>query len=458
LTISAVDINKLNVCVNLLLFSFTTQSYAIILCGFIILFSSFFDNVILPSFLHSYQGRSSLSTLVNLVSLYLINAVILFLLIFSVLKMNLSANKQISSIIYHIMITGVLASVVLTLLLIVISVLENKSYAVFTYLLIVTYDLVISSALIMILIFKFSYWLKRRKNFYEFLYTLAFSMFLLSLISANIGVFQELGGRPSPVTPIPDPWDRMTTIKPASFEVYRISFLISFGLVWIATSFFLIDYFTNYSKGIGKWKYWTLVILPLIYFISSTDFVTQNFLNELIFQYPSFTNFIFYFLGSTKQVGGFFFALSFIFMAKNIDNTKIKYYLLFTATGIMILFSSIQISAIHILPYPPFGLITLASMPISSYLVLVGLYYSARSVSNDKKILLELRKEIKNKSYSFLRAIGSAEWNENLQITVHRVLNQLKDKEVTDSNLQDEDIRNYVFDVVEELKKQKNLK
>jgi hypothetical protein len=373
------------------------------------------------------------------------------------MRMNLSGNKQRGSIFYNIVVTGVLASVILTFLLIVISVMENKSYALFTYILIVTYDLVISSAIIIILISKFSYWLRRRKNFYEFLYTIAFSMFLLSLISANIGIIQELGGRPSPITPIPDPWDRMTTIKPAFFEVYRISFFISFGLVWIATSFFLKDYFTNYSKGIGKWKYWILVILPLIYFISSTDFVTQSFLNELIFQYPNFTNFIFYFLGSTKQVGGFFFALSFIFMAKNIDNTKIKYYLLFTATGIMILFSSIQISAIHILPYPPFGLITLASLPISSYLVLVGLYYSARSVSNDKKILVELRKEIKNKSYSFLRAIGSAEWNENLENTVHKVLNQFKDIEVPDSNLKDADIRNYVLNVVEELKKQKNI-
>jgi hypothetical protein len=142
-------------------------------------------------------------------------------------------------------------------------------------------------------------------------------------------------------------------------------------------------------------------------------------------------------------------------MAKNIDNFKIKHYLLFAATGIMILFSSIQISTVHILPYPPFGLITLTSLPIASYLILVGLYYSARSVSNDKKILDELRKEIKNKSYSFLRAIGSAEWNENMEITIQKVLNQFKDQEVRDTNLQHEAIRSYVFDVVEELKNTK---
>ena len=82
----------------------------------------------------------------------------------------------------------------------------------------------------------------------------------------------------------------------------------------------------------------------------------------------------------------------------------------------MMLFSSIQISTLHILPYPPFGLITLSILPISSYLVLLGLYYSAKSLSYDKKFLNELKKQIKNESNMFLNAIGSAEWNKNLEI------------------------------------------
>ena len=48
------------------------------------------------------------------------------------------------------------------------------------------------------------------------------------------------------------------------------------------------------------------------------------------------------------------------------------------------------------MPYPPFGSITLSTMPISSYLVLVGIYYSARSISYDKEFLRKLEKRIKN--------------------------------------------------------------
>jgi|GEM_PF-3482667 len=175
-----------------------------------------------------------------------------------------------------------------------------------------------------------------------------------------------------------------------------------------------------------------------------------------ILQYPDFTSVIFYLLGVTKQLGGFFFSLSFIFMSRKVDNVRLKYYLLLTAIGIMILYSSIQISTLHILPYPPFGIITLSLMPISSYLILSGLYYSARSISKDKKFLAELRKQINNESNSFLNSIGSAEWNRTLEITIRDVLKQVGNEgEIdVDFTLEDNDVRSYVFNVIKELKKE----
>ena len=121
----------------------------------------------------------------------------------------------------------------------------------------------------------------------------------------------------------------------------------------------------------------------------------------------------------------------------------------------MILYSSIQISILHILPYPPFGLNTLSVMPIASYLVLTGLYYSAKSVSYDRELLLRLKKQIKNESHSFLNAIGSAEWNRNIESTVHNILEQVEVTEEPDSNLEEDDIRNYISEVINELSKEK---
>lgn len=278
-------------------------------------------------------------------------------------------------------------------------------------------------------------------------------MILITLTSSAMGLTEELVGRPSLVTPTPNPWDNITTRQPMFYDVYRIHSLISFGLFWLATSILLRNYST---KKIGRWKYWILVTLPMIYYIGTIDFLLNNYLNSLIFQFPNLSTTIFYLLGITKQVGGFFFALSFIFMSKDIENIKLKFYLLLTALGIMMLFSSIQISILHILPYPPFGLITLSITPISSYLLLLGLYNSAKSLSYDRKFLLELRRKVKNESNSFLSAIGSAEWNKNLETSINDVLKQIGKEDERDYTLRSDEVRNYVLDVIKELKRDKS--
>lgn len=451
-------INKHGVCLDLLAYSLIVNSYLVPIVGLIIILSSFVDNIILPSFLNSYQSRSSSSTLTYFALLYVGNAVLQFLIVLSIFKMNLfKGQSENSKKFYHVLMIAAVVFVFSSLLSLILQLILHQSYSVFTFIFIVASNLAISSTIVTILLLKLSLWLKSNKNLYVFFYVISFSMLLLSLISSAIGLIQELVARHSPITPIPNPWDRMSTLEPITFDMYRISSMLSFAFIWIATSYFLKNYVSNYSKRTEKWKYWVLATLPLIYYIITSDFVINNVLNLLIFQYPSFSNTIFYLLGSTKQIGGLFFALPLFFMAKNAVNTNLKYYLSLSATGIMILYSSIQISTLNILPYPPFGLVTLSTIPISSYLILIGLYYSAKSVSNDRKLLQRLRKQIKNESISFLSAIGSAEWNKNLELTVHNLSKKVEEsKESTNSNLKEDDIRRYIVDMMDEIKKKKS--
>lgn len=369
--------------------------------------------------------------------------------------MALSVTKSKKSTIYHFLMVAVIVSLACAILNIISQMAENRSYSLSSFIFVIVCVLIISSISISILIVKFSIWLRRGKNLHELLYVIAFSFFLLTLVSAMIGLIQELGTKPSPVTPIPNPWDRMGTLKPIYYDLYRICFFLSFGLVWVATSIFLKNYTTNYSKRIGKWKFWILATLPMVYYLFSFDFIINNLLSAIVYQAPNLSTTVFLFLGSTKQVGGFFFALSFLFMAKNTENVGLKYYLTLAATGIMTLFGSIQISTLHILPYPPFGLISLSIMPFSSYLVLVGLYYSARSISYDKQFLLRLKKYVKKEPESFLNAIGSSEWNRNLERTVSTILREVDTKEI-DFNLSEVEIKNYVFGVIKELERDKH--
>jgi hypothetical protein len=341
-------------------------------------------------------------------------------------------------------------------LLLIQQLFENSSYDLSTFTFVIVFNLIVSTSIIIVLIVKIFLWLERKKNFLIFLYMLAFSFILLTLASALLALIQELTDRPSPISPNPNPWDRISTRKPIFYGVYQISLSISFGSVWLATSFLLKNYTKNYSRKIGKGKYWIMASLPMIYYLSSFSLIL-DFLSPFIFQYPYLNNMFSYLFGGSKQVGGLFFALSFIVMCKNIGNINLKHYLTLAAVGIMILFSSIQISILHIIPYPPFGLSTLSMMPISSYLVLVGIYYSARSISYDKELLRKLEKHIKNEPESFLNAMGSSEWRANLEVTVNNLASNFQEEdEDVSSELSIEDVRHYISEVMKEVKKQEH--
>ena len=53
--------------------------------------------------------------------------------------------------------------------------------------------------------------------------------------------------------------------------------------------------------------------------------------------------------------------------------------------------------------YPPFGLGSIAFVPISAFLILLGLYYSAISVANDS----DMRREIKKSVMQDTKLLGS---------------------------------------------------
>ena len=134
-----------------------------------------------------------------------------------------------------------------------------------------------------------------------------------------------------------------------------------------------------------------------------------NQFGGIIFQYPFLGNFIVYTFGASKQVGGIFFAITFILMSKKLPDGNLKNSLILSSAGIMMLFSSVQVSILDLKPYPVFGLNTLLIMPLSSYLLLIGLYYSAQSIAFDKQFLLLLKRNFKDKSSMFLESIGTAQ-------------------------------------------------
>ena len=119
-------------------------------------------------------------------------------------------------------------------------------------------------------------------------------------------------------------------------------------------------------------------------------------------------------LGGVTQAGGFFFAISFIIISRYYGDQRIKFYLIISGTGLMLLFGSNQLSLLQSSPYPPYSLTTISLISIASFLLLIGLQNLAQSMAHDKKLLEFARKIVNQKASEFLYDLGSAQWQREM--------------------------------------------
>ena len=160
--------------------------------------------------------------------------------------------------------------------------------------------------------------------------------------------------------------------------LYFITSVISFILIWIATVFLL----RHYSTTFGRTKYWIMVLIPLIYFLTQY----QSFIPDLFDAFHK-SDPISYgvdytlFFNMSKPIGGILFGLAFWSIAKSLKKSVVKDYMTISAYGIMLFFTVNQPVSLTLIPYPPFGLSTICFVGLSSYLVIIGIYSSAISMS-----------------------------------------------------------------------------
>jgi uncharacterized membrane protein len=239
-----------------------------------------------------------------------------------------------------------------------------------------------------------------------------------------------------------------------TYNSYVVLSILSFVILWAATVIVL----RNYSKSIGKIKYWILVCLPLLYFMS--QFVTfffdlfSYFLGENPAYYGILLSLIF---SISKSVGGILFGLGFWTMAMTLKKPNaLSDFLTITAIGFILLFVSDQALSLISVPYPPFGLSSVAVVGIASYLILIGLYYSAVSVSTN----IDLRKFISSsakRDYNLLRSIGSAQMEGHIDKIVTNLVREnpeILKKENPGPSI--EDMKDYTREIIEEIRRHKS--
>jgi hypothetical protein len=205
----------------------------------------------------------------------------------------------------------------------------------------------------------------------------------------------------------------------------------------------------------GKTKYWLVVSLPLVYFLSQFVTLFGNLLSWWIGPDPIFYGVTLPLIFTlSRSVGGIFFGLAFWMMSRTLrKSTVLRDYLRITSIGFMLLFVCDQGIALIFVPYPPFGLSSVMVMGLAAYFVSVGLYYSAISIAND----MSLRRYIYSsalKELSMLGSMGMAKSEEQIDQVVSQILSKHQDlmvREIASPSI--EDVKDYTAYVIEELKK-----
>jgi hypothetical protein len=167
----------------------------------------------------------------------------------------------------------------------------------------------------------------------------------------------------------------------------------------------------------------------------------------------------------SRIAGGILFGIAFWTIARHLpNNTAVKSYMIMAAYGLIIFYISNQAgSSLFQLGgvYPPFGLLTVAIIGLSSYLMLVGIYSSAISVAQDSRLRRAIRKSVQQQS-SLLDKIGLAQMQREIEnsvlSTVKSQAENLKTETGIDTSLDEDEIKEYMNEVIAEVFPRKNKK
>jgi hypothetical protein len=152
--------------------------------------------------------------------------------------------------------------------------------------------------------------------------------------------------------------------------------------------------------------------------------------------------------------GGILFGVAFKIIANRVpSDSNVRDYLMISAYGFILLAISSQTTLIAS-SYPPIGLATLTFYGLSAYLVLVGLYSTAISVSHDVELRRSIAKSATEQS-NLIPGIATAQMHVELQNRVMAVEKKHQDTLMKNTGVQpsltEEEMKAYLEQVLSEI-------
>ena len=227
-------------------------------------------------------------------------------------------------------------------------------------------------------------------------------------------------------------------------------------LLWGGTVLLLYHNF----KRIGQVKFWVLVTLPVMSFMGILTVIYQEIDSTSLASLLTTSNFmipiwLLYYSGLSM---GVIIGLSFILIGRFLkQGTHSRDYMIITGFGFMIFIWSYS-AILTQTAYPPYGIATVSVLPLSLFMILNGLSYSAISVAQDQTLRRSIRKSVKD--MKFLESIGTAQMKQELQKRVLTIAKNNSDVMTEETGVQpslsEDEMKEYLDMVANEIKHTKH--
>ena len=433
---------------NFKIFSFGKWNLTIL--GIFVICLQVFEKSVGDTLLTNFILRSSFNTYITYAAIVVISILIQFLFLYFYHGVSRTVNnKNLKILFFAISVVQTIISSILVYSTIEIAFSAKYERGIIAWTLLATYGM--AFFFLGFLGWKLISSYISSKNKIVLLYSVAAIMLAFSVVINLLNLETQVSSRPDTITPERNPYGSygsaiaFTDVLIHSRQIFGVA---SFVVTWLATVFLM----KSYARSMGKIKYWTIVSIPLLYFLVQFFPSMFSILDELSLANALSYSFIYNsVVNSVQSAGGILFGLAFFFLAKEMQDSTFQKFLMLTGVGIMLTISSFNATSLIRAPYPPFGIASVTFLGVASYLLLGGLSNASAYVANDAAIRRALQKNLKK--FEFLNAMGFHHVEKSVSHRVDLIMKSLTqeiDMTETTSSLSDEELTEYLEKVLQE--------
>jgi hypothetical protein len=393
-----------------------------------------------------------ITSFVGLAILCIVSQLIILKYVRNKVGESLPPRSHMNTDIMNKAIVAIQLGIIALLTVAILEVLFAFSYHTLILRAVITISFLTAAGFTAILSWQFIIWIKSDRNRLTVTYLSASLFVSLSAIAGVLYFLDQLFYRPDIIYP-KTYGDFVTHVAVGNsllLYIYAITSAVAFVLLWIGTVFLL----QGHRKKLGRWKYWIIMFIPLLFFLSQFQPMVLNFLLSYVSNDLLLFSLVYVIMtDASRPIGGVLFGLAFILVARKLQNREVRGYMVISGIGFLLLLVSYGAQALITAPFPPLGLLSGSYFGLASYLIFIGLYSSAVSISQDSRLRDSIRKSIESE-VRFLGSIGEAEMYHriiNKVLTTSQKISKIMPEETgVHISLSDEEIKEYIKEVLSE--------